>query len=426
MPRARQWSTELDKPAVNQTHPYSPSATARKQPAEAAQYVLAVLPLVLFLPQSFTYFGLLAYLIALLASGSIAVKLTRVRDNPMFFPVMLLLAISIVAGLLLERPAGEFWSGFGHYQTYLFLLLLVAAGAGQWQSHAVRFFYAGATIAATLFYLKSMGLLPTWWLLRSYAVYGGNKSILLGILLAVAAAWMLHDLVNSQQRRWLAVMRFVYVAVAAVALAKTRTGLLIFSVLCLTVLFKSIRSTWHRVAVAALLVVVAGAGVQVIPGVGQRLAGTVDDARNFMQGKEISKDGVRLDMFRVTLEIIEEKPITGHGIGTWHQRYIQKVESTEIEKHTTPHNDYLLYLSEMGIIGLAGLLLIWAMQFVAARRLGSDMGAKLTMLTIALLIGGMFNAILRDAVFGLAFMILLAIPLAGAGQRSQPMQGHNR
>ncbi|MDO8298223.1 O-antigen ligase, partial [Lacisediminimonas sp.] len=275
-------------------------------------------------------------------------------------------------------------------------------------------------------YLKSMGLLPNWWLLRSYAVYGGNKSILLGILLAVAAAWMLHDLVSSQQRRWLAVLRLLYVAVAAVALAKTRTGLLIFLVLCLYVLFKSIRSVWHRVVVAALLVVMAGVGMQVIPGVGQRIAGTVEDARNFMQGKEISKDGVRLDMFRVTLEIIKEKPVTGHGIGTWLHRYTQKVAFTEIEKHTTPHNDYLLYLSEIGIIGLAGLLLIWATQFVAAARLGGDMGARLTMLGIALLIGAMFNAILRDAVFGLAFMILLAIPLAGASRRSQPLPAHTQ
>jgi O-antigen ligase len=395
-------------------------------PATAAQRVAAVLPLALFLPQAFTYFGLLAFIIVLLASGNFSGKLAQVRQNPMCYPVMVLLAISIVAGLLLERPAGEFWPGFGHYQTYLFLLLLVAAGAGPWQAQAVRFFYAGATVAATLFYAKNMGLLPNWGFLRSYAVYGGNKSILLGILLAVAAGWMLHDLVSSQQRRWLAILRLLYVAVAAVALAKTRTGLLIFLVLCLYVLFKSIRSVWHRVVVAALLVVVAGVGMQVVPGVGKRIAGTVEDARNFMQGKEISKDGVRLDMFRVTLEIIKEKPVTGHGIGTWLQRYTNKVEFTEIEKHTTPHNDYLLYLSEIGIVGLAGLLLIWATQFVAAARLGGDMGAKLTMLTIALLIGAMFNAILRDAVFGLAFMILLAIPLAGARRRSQPLPANTQ
>ncbi len=394
--------------------------------ATAAQHVLAVLPLVLFMPQAFTYFGLLAFIIALLASGEFGVKWMRVRQHPMFLPIMLLLAISIVAGLMLERPAGDFWSGFGHYQTYLFLLLLVAAGAGRWQVHAIRVFYAGATIAATLFYLKSMGLLPAWWLLRSYTVYGGNKSILLGILLAVAAGWMLYDAVHGQQRRWLAVMRLLYVAVAAVALAKTRTGLLIFLTLCLYVLFNSIRSGWHRAVVAALLVVTASVGVQVIPGVSNRIAGTVDDARNFVMGREISKDGVRLDMFRVTLDIIKEKPVTGHGIGTWIHRYTKKVESTDIEKHTTPHNDYLLYLSEIGIIGLAGLLLIWATQFIVAARLGGEMGARLVMLGIALLIGGMFNAILRDAVFGLAFMILLAIPLAGASRRSQPTQPHPR
>jgi hypothetical protein len=37
----------------------------------------------------------------------------------------------------------------------------------------------------------------------------------------------------------------------------------------------------------------------------------------------------------------------------------------------------------------------------------------LGMLGVAIMVGGMFNAALRDAVFGMPFMILLAIPLAG-------------
>lgn len=79
----------------------------------------------------------------------------------------------------------------------------------------------------------------------------------------------------------------------------------------------------------------------------------------------------------------------------------------------TPHNDYLFYAAEIGLIGLAALLWIWLIQLTVAWKIGGAPGMWLGMLGVAILGGGMFNAILRDAVFGMPFMILLAIPLAG-------------
>ena len=89
---------------------------------------------------------------------------------------------------------------------------------------------------------------------------------------------------------------------------------------------------------------------------------------------------------------------------------------------TTPHNDYLLYATELGFLGLGALLWILGTQLFLAFSLARHKntvygrtreGMWIAMLTLAMMLGGMFNAILRDAVFGLAFMILLAIPLAG-------------
>jgi hypothetical protein len=79
----------------------------------------------------------------------------------------------------------------------------------------------------------------------------------------------------------------------------------------------------------------------------------------------------------------------------------------------------------LGVFGLLALLAIWGVQFWTARRMAlhADMVVRnysmpLVMLTVAMMLGGMFNAILRDAVFGMAFMILLAIPLAGVSKKN--------
>jgi len=94
------------------------------------------------------------------------------------------------------------------------------------------------------------------------------------------------------------------------------------------------------------------------------------------------------------------------------------------EEMTTPHNDYLLYTTELGLAGLLALLWIWLSQLRIARHMSQsnhlvqqEYAMLLAMLGVTMMVGGMFNAILRDAVFGMAFMILLAIPLAGLGQK---------
>jgi O-antigen ligase len=97
---------------------------------------------------------------------------------------------------------------------------------------------------------------------------------------------------------------------------------------------------------------------------------------------------------------------------------------------TTPHNDYLLYATELGALGVAALFWIWITQLGVARQMSksaqrgqTERAMLLAMLGVAMMVGGMFNAILRDGVFGMAFMILLAIPLAGV---ERPIAGNKK
>ena len=392
--------------------PATGSSAADALAAPWAQKILAILPLLLFMPQGWTNGAMLIYLLVLLASGSWRAKLDNVAAHPMLRPVLVMLGVSVLAGLALERPA-DFWSGFVHYQVYVFLLLFMAAGAGPWQEQAVRNFFLGATLAAITLCLGRAGLLPQWGVFASYIAYSGNKSILLGILLAVAASWMLHDIVNLRQRHWLRVLQMLFVATVLLVLARTRTGAMIFLVCGMGILLANWRLSWRSLLIGAVSMVAMLAALQAVPAVSARLAGTMADARSFASGGQVSADGVRLGMYRATLDLIADKPLTGHGIGTWIEHYRDRIKGTEIPMHSTPHNDYLLYLSEMGMIGLAALLGIWAVQMSLVRQLAQPMSGRLVVLCAAMAIGTMFNALLRDFVFALPFMLLLSIPLAG-------------
>lgn len=408
------------------------------------QHILALLPLTLFFPVGLMYGGVLLFYIALLASGDYRAMWLRVRTSPLLLPVLALSAASVAAALLHERgAAAEFWPAFWHYQIYLFLLPFLAVGAGDWQARALRNFFLGALLAASLFFLNLAGVLPANTLFRSYVVYAGNKSILLALLLALAGGWMLQQWVARRDHALWRAAALVYVVLALVLLARSRTAFLGFVLLC--VLLLAWRWRWTRRSLAVLALAAAALLVGLValwqapappvcevarmqPGavhvLQQRMLCTVHQVRDFSAGRKVGDDGVRLEIYRATLGLIAEKPLAGHGIGAWIRLFPQRTEGLSASM-TTPHNDYLLYWCELGLPGLLALLWLWTRQWQTAWRLRHSAPQRehalmLAMLSLLMMFGALFNAILRDALFGMAFMILLALPLAGLTGRRAP------
>lgn len=379
------------------------------------QTILSFLPLTLFFPIGIIYTGIVLFLLSLLYSGDFSKKWLTVKASPLFWPILGLSAITCCAAIFLERSQDYFWSGFLHYQIYIILLFFISVGSGDWQRRAVNVFFVGALYAATLYYLSLLQVLPKIEIFANYLAYRGNKSILLAILLAIAAGWMLYEMTSQTDRRWLwlRVAAFLYIVIALLFLAKSRTANLIFVLLCVLCFLKYLTMSWRSVLWLLGFVLMLAVAWISASDLRLRAIGTINDINAFSQGQQISEDGIRLEMYSVTTKMIAEKPWTGHGIATWPSQYQIYAKGLLSEKTRTPHNDYLFYTAEIGLIGLAALLWIWLTQLTVAWKIGGAHGMWLGMLGVAIMVGGMFNAILRDAVFGMPFMILLAIPLAG-------------
>lgn len=398
------------------TAPISAAPAALTASDSLAQRLLAWFPLLLFLPQGVVNGGVLIYLVLLLFAGDWRARWSELRVHPLLPPALGMLVLCLLSGLLMGR-APDFATGFVHYQDYLFLFLFLAAGPGKWQQQAVRNFYLAATIAAALLFLARAALLPHWGALAAYNKYSGNKSILIGILLALAACWMLAELVRNRPRdlkqNWKLILRWLFVVLAIVLVAKSRTAQLLLLLGSVGILLAALRNWPQRLLALLACALLTVAVVQAVPPIANRLAGTLSDVRAFASGGVVSSDGERLEMFRATTGLIAEKPLTGHGIGAWYPTYSERIQGTAAPLHSTPHNDYLLHLAELGVPGL--LMLLWAFWVQAAqcRRVPADMAPRLAILSLAIPLAGLFNAILRDFAFALPFMYLLAIPLTG-------------
>ncbi len=106
-----------------------------------------------------------------------------------------------------------------------------------------------------------------------------------------------------------------------------------------------------------------------------------------------------------------EKPVLGHGVGSWLEQYPTRAKGLETAPMTTPHNDYLLYTAELGLVGLLALVGVFIRLGITAWRTKGAQGMQLLVISAALMFGSAFNAILRDWKFGLPMMILLAIAM---------------
>ncbi len=356
----------------------------------------------------------------------------------MLLPALGLSLICLGSSLVNPPKDSEYWSQFFHYQTYWFLLPMLAIGAGEWQEKAILAFFVGAVIASTLFFLAYAGLLPENTLFRSYVIYQGNKSILLGLLLAIAAAWMLHDWVTHRNHTIWRLFAFTYVLSALFLCSKSRTAaLLFFLLLAIFACRKFCFKRWQIATVVVTVTLISGGlylalnapspltclakemhdryqmnGLEIFK---NRGICTIQQVRDFGKQGSVSEDGMRLEIYKNTWHLIQQRWLVGHGIGQWLPLYRDEARGQMSEKMTTPHNDYLLYWCELGILGLFALLALWGRQLYVAFQMArqqSYYAMPLCMLTVSMAFSGAFNAVLRDALFGLAMMIMLAIPLA--------------
>lgn len=377
------------------------------------QFLFFLLPATFFLPVGIVHTVLFLFLISLLVSGQYGLKWNLVKENPMFWPIVAMTILTTAMAFWQGEWSSDFLSAYGHYQIYLLLLCAITLGQGEWQNRAMKALYFAGLLGATLLYLNKISLLPDIKLFKSYLIYNGNKSILIGILLGLIAGYQLYELCQANRFRtqWWEWLRWVYLVIALLFLAKTRTGVLIFMLLSFWVVIKHIKWSARNVWIMALSVILLG-GVGLSSSVlKERVLQTVNGVKEFKGNTEQGE--VRLHLYHDTIAIAKEKMILGQGIGNWIKEFNVRERGRDIAVHTTPHNDYLLYWTELGLIGVFFLLWIFITQIKIAWRLGGDKGVFLGMVSLAMIITCAFNAGLRDALFGVPFMLLLSIPLAG-------------
>ena len=370
-----------------------------------------ILPITLFFPIGIMYTAIVLYFIAWFMAGALREKWAEVRRHPVYTANLMLLAIVLLSAILLSSGNDYRWYGIIHYLVFIFLLIFSVGCEDKVYRRAKLSLFVGALYAGVVFCFAKLGWLPDWTVFSYYHQYAGNKSISLGIFMAITAAWMLNEAFDASERRTMLayLAAYAFTEWVVVQFAVTRTGTLMVYLLSALVILRRFKFNPRSLVIAAVVTAVI-IGVVSSNGDGNRRLQGVSAAITALQDGSVGTgESNRLQFLQVTGAMIAEKPFIGFGIGGWRQEYPVRAQGLETAFMSTPHNDYLLYGSELGVIGLILLAWIFGSLVRESLRAKSTKSTALLLVMVALIVSSMFNAMLRDWRFGVPLMLMIAI-----------------
>jgi O-antigen ligase len=243
---------------------------------------------------------------------------------------------------------------------YLYLALPLFQDAA-WKARALAALVNVSAFAVVLAYVSVAGLIPgrtgvPGVVLANHATQGTAFAVaaLCAVYLAITA--------TGRKRAW-----YGFVAAALVIdvlfFNIGRTGYLALAgaVTAWAVLAARWRVTLAYGAGLAALLVAAYAWSPTFHG---RIAQAWYEVRNAQTLKDETAMGIRVLFLQNSLDLIRERPVVGHGLGSFKRVYGDYVESrysgVQATRAGDPHNQYIYVIFEHGLVGLALFLLMMA------------------------------------------------------------------
>lgn len=290
-------------------------------------------------------------------------------------------------------------------------------------------FVAGQAFVLLNSWLLAAGI-PFPWVNNSASQYVVFATSYLdqSIMFAVTAAVFWHLRAEGLWPRWLARLLAVAALLNVFILLPGRTGYIVAMVVT------SLAAMWAMpkrlrlpiLIITPLLVIsVAYFGSQ---NVRQGLSRILHESESYTQRADVaSSSGWRLNAWHRSLQAIQERPLTGHGIGSWTPT-VKRLEGDTATQtfgagnSSNPHQEYLLWGVELGIGGILLLLALQAGILRDAQHFATPIRQTTLSALAVMAVACLFNSSLYDALMGDFLCVSLGLLLALGLRVSPPLK----
>lgn len=360
---------------------------------------------------------------------------------PVMVPGIAVLLLTVLAFSQMDRSGLRTWAHDSRYLLWLLAWLAVTAlwtPAGtrevlvHWWRYAallavsaialavdrdaalagMRAFVAASAVLALSYLTGLARLYPADGLLQTTFHYAGNKSIGNGVSLALGAAVAVHLAAMPDADRRLRVAFAIAAPVIAAGVmlhSASRTSSLVLAVMGLVLwwIHRRRRLAW------AVLVVLAIAMAAVW------WSGKGGLAMRQAAGQLSESNEIRKALYRETWQMVQERPLLGHGIGSWHVLWRERMAGSPLSRVKTAHQEWLQMAQQGGIVAAALLLAVfvrWWRRAVAGGLTGA--GGLAALVVAAWFTESLVNAAFRDGALAFPMIVLAAFAIAATGRPS--------
>lgn len=333
-------------------------------------------------------------------SGGFERKFAAIRANPITLPSLGLFALVLLGALYTEAAGAVVRSHLYVYSKLPLMLLLLTLFDDQlWRRRAMGAFVIGCVITLVSTYANIWVEVP--WSDSHQRGFGVshhvfNDYIAQGLAMSVFVAWCLVQSFAARSRT----LQVGFVALTALAifsithLLAGRTGQLVVLSMCGVMVLVNAPSRWRLPAV--LVVMLVGSLLLLSsPLLRERvLQAWLDFNRYSDEGVVSTSIGARLDMWKNAWSMFLDSPIWGQGTGGY------RMISSQIYADVTqcgvscihPHNQYLFFAVEHGLLGLGAYVLLLVALVRGAIRCQRGPRAMLAGFLTVLVVDGFINS----------------------------------
>ncbi len=340
-----------------------------------------------------------------LVSGRITQIPAITKENPVALTSLLLFILFLLGIAYSSSDIGYSLEILKKYREviYIPILLSLFSGTGKAIDRCERSFIAGCIFLLIISYLMFFSIIP----LEKY----GNSlihHITHSYFMAILAFFSLHKAMFN--RKYLVFWLFIFLAATGniFYVAPGRTGMLVFLVLMILFFVQRLKFSYMVLCIIAFAIAVTGIFFT-SENFSSRSKDAFQDIIEYEYGSATTSQGMRLDWWITGLKLIQEKPVLGHGTGSYKKEHARKIKGTRIKKTDNPHNEYLFISIQLGLVGLILYLSIFVAQFFYSMKDTIPERYLHQGVIIAMLTGCLMNSFLFDSHQGHFWAFLTAV-----------------
>ncbi|MFT5698062.1 MAG: O-antigen ligase [Desulforhopalus sp.] len=363
-----------------------------------------------FIPFSSSLMGATSILalICWVISGKISILPKLIVTNKLVFLAAALFTLMIAGLFYSPAETKDALSSLKKYRELLLFIMAISYLKGKEDKAALaeKCFVAGSILLLSISYAMYFGLIPT----EKYG-YSTVYHITHSFFMATLAFWALQRLINSPGFRFFWTILLTTTSINLFYIAPGRTGMFVSIALVILTVFQHL-SLKKSILGLLLCIFTLGAAFYTSHNFSSRMCEAMGEIQNYQPGVSRTSLGMRFDWWHNSVTLIKEKPLLGHGTGSFESAQATLIRGTKTMKSDNPHNEFLLIGVQVGLVGVGLYIALLGGLFIASFKKERPANYLLQGVVVAMFCGCLMNSFLFDSHPGHFFAIMSAVLLS--------------